>query len=76
MPIEYKVLHGSYGFPAFEKEVSKHLNSGWKTIGGMVFNQGYPYQAVAKMIKAPQKSVPSESTPKPKYKNIAANEYY
>ncbi|GAA6169268.1 DUF1737 domain-containing protein [Sessilibacter corallicola] len=47
---EYKVVSGTNGFPELEEKVSKLLNQGWKPVGGIGFNAGYPYQAMAKVV--------------------------
>jgi hypothetical protein len=50
----YKVVGGTNGFQEMEAEVSKMLNQGWKPIGGIAFNNGYPYQAMAKVTDTKQ----------------------
>ena len=47
---EYKVVSGPEGLPQLEKRVNDLLNKGWKPIGGVSFNSGYPYQAVARIV--------------------------
>lgn len=45
----YKIITSKNGFQELEDKVSRHLNQGWKPIGGIAFNAGYPYQAMAKI---------------------------
>lgn len=49
--IEYKIIVSDKGFDDFAGKVSEKLNDGWKPIGGIAFNHGFPHQAVAKMIE-------------------------
>lgn len=53
---EYKIVNGKSGFPELEENVSKMLNQGWKPVGGIAFNAGFPYQAMAKVITAKHES--------------------
>lgn len=46
---KYKVIGSSNGLPELEEKVSQLLNEGWKPIGGIAFNHGYPYQAMGKV---------------------------
>lgn len=46
---KYKVITSKNGFQELEETVSRHLNQGWKPIGGIAFNNGFPYQAMAKV---------------------------
>jgi hypothetical protein len=52
--IVYKVVVSNNGFEDFEAKVSEKLNQGWKAIGGIAFNYNFPYQAMAKVIDAPE----------------------
>lgn len=54
----YKVCGSTTGFKGLEEEVSAMLNDGWKPIGGIAFNAGYPYQAMAKIIDTEEKPTP------------------
>ncbi|WP_096085890.1 DUF1737 domain-containing protein [Agaribacterium haliotis] len=45
----YKVVGGKPSLPEFEEEVAKHLNDGWKPVGGVAFNASFAYQALAKV---------------------------
>jgi hypothetical protein len=47
---EYKVVSGSNGFSGLEEKVSEMLNLGWKPVGGIGFNAGFPYQAMARVV--------------------------
>jgi hypothetical protein len=47
---EYKVASGATGFKELEETVSKMLNEGWKPVGGIGFNAGFPYQAMARVV--------------------------
>jgi len=65
--IEYKVCGGTNGFVELEKEVSILLNAGWKPVGGIAFNSGFPYQAMARVFEfktspqAPKKEEPQKN---------------
>ncbi|MDO3383837.1 DUF1737 domain-containing protein [Gilvimarinus algae] len=48
---EYRVITGEKGFKELEQKVSDLLNRGWKPIGGIAFNQGFGYQAMAKLVE-------------------------
>lgn len=48
--IEYKIVIGDKGFKNLEDEISNLMTEGWKTIGGLAFNAGFAYQAIAKTI--------------------------
>lgn len=63
---EYKVATSTTGIAELEKTVSALLNQGWKPLGGISFNQGYPYQALARVIKA--------TSPQEERKPTTANE--
>ena len=77
MSVEYKVIHSENGIKGLETAVSKYLSDGWKPIGGIAFNQGYPYQAIAKVKKEQKKAVKKEENTRIiKPKNIASDEYY
>ena len=39
---EYRIVASTNGFPELEKKVSAMLNHGWKPVGGLSFNAGYP----------------------------------
>jgi len=49
--LEYKVVTSTKGFPDLEAEITRMLNAGWKPLGGLAFNQGYPYQAMARVVQ-------------------------
>lgn len=49
--IKYKVVAGTNGLQELEEKVEKMIKEGWKPIGGIAFNQGYCYQAMAGKIK-------------------------
>lgn len=57
---EYKIITSENGLPELEKKVSKLLNTGWKPIGGIAFNHGYPYQALARVVTVRQQQPPPE----------------
>jgi hypothetical protein len=59
---EYKVASGAAGFKELEETVSKMLNEGWKPVGGIGFNAGFPYQAMARVVtvSALRDSVPPQ----------------
>jgi hypothetical protein len=59
---EYKVVSGTNGFPELEKKVSEMLNQGWKPVGGIGFNSGFPYQAMARVVAATIDTPPPEKT--------------
>lgn len=44
--IQYRIIRSTNGFDDLEAQVSKLLNCGWKTVGGVSFNQGFCYQAM------------------------------
>ncbi len=52
----YKIITSTSGFKELEDNVNEALNNGWKPIGGIAFNSGYSYQAVAKIIEDQEKS--------------------
>ncbi|EAT13092.1 DUF1737 domain-containing protein [Bermanella marisrubri] len=53
---EYKVVSGPEGLPQLEKRVTEYLNKGWKPVGGVGFNAGFPYQAMARIVSLPVKT--------------------
>jgi len=58
----YKVVTAKKGFVELEKEVSLLLNKGWRPVGGVAFNNGYPYQAmVGKKVTTNQSDKVQES---------------
>ncbi len=63
---EYKVISGTNGFPELEEKVSVLLSRGWKPVGGIGFNAGYPYQAMARVVNT---SVESNKKPHTKIDN-------
>ncbi len=69
--MEYIVLSGAKeGLKELEEKVTEHLRKGWKPVGGIAFNVGYPYQAMA-IAKRPKEKIES-----PKPKNISSDDYY
>ncbi|MCO1334362.1 DUF1737 domain-containing protein [Microbulbifer sp. OS29] len=52
---EYMVAVGKSGFTSLEEKVSQMLNEGWKPVGGLAFNAGYPYQAMARVVTVSQR---------------------
>lgn len=76
--MEYKVLAGTEeGIKELEIKVTDHLNKGWKPIGGIAFNLGYPYQAMAIAKKPKKQEIPTrkENADK-KPSNISSDDYY
>lgn len=61
---EYKVVTSTTGLPDLEKAVTKLLNEGWKPLGGIAFNQGYPYQAVARFVQVKPSTKPENAVEK------------
>lgn len=61
---EYKIVSGAKGFEEMEKRVSEMLNQGWKPIGGIGFNAGYAYQAMARVTTQPEPQKTEEEKPK------------
>lgn len=69
---QYKVIGSSRGFPEIEKKIGIMMDSGWKPVGGIAFNMGVPYQAMARQVevktirpaenKAAQKQQPQPKT--------------
>ncbi len=79
MEVSYKILTSETGLKDLEKTVKEHLNKGWKPLGGIAFNHGYPYQAVGKVSskKKLQEQPTKETNPAPRpLKNIASDDYY
>ena len=78
MAVDYKVVTSTTGLKDLEKTVQKHLSNGWKPLGGIAFNQGYPYQAIAKVVKGKPPEAPKKEAPKLRERatNLAADEYY
>lgn len=73
---QYKIVGSPNGFPELEQKISAMLNQGWKPIGGIAFNQGHPYQAMAKLVDTsavPKATiqVSAETKPRPKTFNEA-----
>lgn len=73
---QYKIIGSLNGFPELEQKISTMLNQGWKPIGGIAFNQGHPYQAMAKLADAAAATKPAaeekpELKPRPKTFNEA-----
>lgn len=60
---EYKVVTSQTGLRELEQKVSDLINAGWKPLGGLAFNHGYPYQALARVVttseKPPENKEPS-----------------
>lgn len=46
---EYKIVTATAGIPELERKISEMMNQGWKPLGGVAFNQGYPYQAMGRI---------------------------
>ena len=73
----YKIIVSDKGFDDFEAKISEKLNDGWKPIGGIAFNHGYPHQAMAKVIddgEGKNNTATTESTLSQKTKPLTANE--
>lgn len=72
---QYKIIGSSNGFPELEQKISSMLNDGWKPIGGIAFNQGHPYQAMAKLVDTKNvKQIPTQTTNKKLPSNRTFNE--
>ncbi len=70
---QYKIVGSPNGFPELEQKISAMLNQGWKPIGGIAFNQGHPYQAMAKLIDttaATKKTTEASTETKPSPKTF------
>ena len=46
----YRVITSENGIKELESKISVLLNQGWKLVGGISFNHGYPYQALIGQI--------------------------
>ena len=46
----YRIITSENGIKELESKISVLLNQGWKLVGGISFNHGYPYQAVIGQI--------------------------
>ena len=74
----YKVVGSATGLKGLEEAVMEKMAEGWQPIGGLAFNQGYPYQAMGKVIdanakyKRPPKTDISQEEQEPK--SLSANE--
>ncbi|WHI48198.1 hypothetical protein ACJJI3_22610 [Microbulbifer sp. ZKSA004] len=78
---EYKVAVGKTGFSSLEEEVTRMLNEGWKPVGGLAFNSGYPYQAMARVVTVsvgsksqPARPGQAEGNANPEKKNLGAQD--
>jgi len=73
----YKVVGSSTGLKGLEEAVTEKMAEGWQPIGGLAFNQGYPYQAMGKVIDTEAKYKPTPADKKEhkiKPKTLSANE--
>ncbi len=70
---EYKVVSGTNGFPELEEKVSEMLNQGWKPVGGIGFNSGFPYQAMARVVAVTTEIPPEKTENKAETKAIGAS---
>lgn len=50
---EYRVIEGPNGIAELELRVNDKLKQGWKLIGGICFDRGCPYQAMARITSEP-----------------------
>lgn len=64
--VEYKVIHSEKGLGELSEKVSEHLTAGWKPVGGIAFNMGYPYQAIARVIEHQEKQPEKQQEQKQK----------
>lgn len=62
--VEYLVVHSEKGLSELCEKVSEHLTAGWKPVGGIAFNMGYPYQAIARVVENQEKQ-PKQEDKKP-----------
>ena len=46
----YRVITSENGIKELESKISVLLNQGWKLVGGISFNHGYPYQAITGQV--------------------------
>lgn len=60
--IIYKVVTSKSGFKELEDEISLLINDGWKPIGGIAFNLGFPYQAMVGKTENNNKSQKDKKT--------------
>ena len=67
---EYKVVVSEDGFKGLEKQVNKLMNQGWKPLGGIAFNAGYPHQAMARIVEV-KENMPTPSLQKQSTKQEA-----
>ena len=60
----YRVITSENGIKELESKISVLLNQGWKLVGGISFNHGYPYQAlIGQMLKSEEdRELKTEST--------------
>lgn len=64
--IQYRIITGDKGFKDLEDKVTIRINKGWKLIGGLAFNGGYPYQAMAKVVEEGEDEVEVQTGKKEK----------
>ena len=56
---EYRIIEGPNGIAELEMKVNDMLDQGWKLMGGVSFDRGCAYQAMARITKDPMEpSVP------------------
>ncbi|WP_299776380.1 hypothetical protein [uncultured Pseudoteredinibacter sp.] len=73
----YKVVGSATGLKGLEEAVMEKMAEGWQPIGGLAFNQGYPYQAMGKVVDPEARYKPAPSDKKEqeiKPKSLSANE--
>jgi hypothetical protein len=60
----YRVITSENGIKELENRISVLLNQGWKLVGGIGFNHGYPYQAVIGQTLKPEddREIEAENT--------------
>jgi|GEM_PF-6830991 len=63
---EYKLVKDTHKLEKLEQIVSEMITNGWKPVGGIAFNNGFAYQAMARLSKSPKAEVikPLKESPK------------
>tara|TARA_R110001583_G_scaffold28946_1_gene102301 strand:+ start:447 stop:719 length:273 start_codon:yes stop_codon:yes gene_type:complete len=63
---EYKLVKDTHKLEKLEQIVSEMIANGWKPVGGIAFNNGFAYQAMARLSKSQKAEVtkPPRESPK------------
>ena len=68
----YRIITAQQGIKQLETKITALINHGWEPVGGIGFNQSYPYQAMIGEILKSEENRKDETQNSTEKKNLGA----